>query len=76
MTVLTQSNQEFRYNGKELSEEQKVAHWRFESFQKLLPKEYDELKISILVCSDSSPHDLEKLIKEGCEIDLAVEILS
>lgn len=68
----------------EQTEVQKVAAWRQEQFVSVLvlegqipSDEVDYALVQRLVESDEiSPHDLRKLIKNGCDPNIAIEILS
>jgi hypothetical protein len=57
------------------SEQQRVADWRREQFKYLVP-EVTDLQIELLVNKiDTSPRDLEKLLKRGCDPRTALKIL-
>jgi 6-phosphogluconate dehydrogenase len=65
----------------EESEEIVVAKWREEQFFNVLKnhnvsdEDIDLVKLLELVKSKASPHDLDAMIKNGCPVDTAIDIL-
>jgi len=56
-------------------EDIRILKNRIYRFKDLLGKDYDEDKLSRLVYSNVDYWDLDKLLRNGCDPELAIEIL-
>lgn len=56
-------------------EHEKIAEWRRMSFFKILGDDITESEIELLVMSDVSPHQAQKLKDKECPTELILEIL-
>lgn len=59
-----------------MTEKKKINKNRNYRFRELLGEDIEELELERIVNSDIDYWDLDKLIKNGCEPNLAIEILS
>ena len=58
-----------------LTEEQEIQRWRRGCFRELLPDLPND-DIEVLVHSLASPHDLKRLLSQGCSPEIAYKILA